>query len=215
LAPILLLEASASATSSDGRTAECLLSWIVELGDETRRSDGVLEYSATAGGEVYRSVLDETGAGQAFHADAFGEAIVRWTLPDEFEFEVPINETAEGRFWRNLAHLEGTIDNEHHVSGEWECGPFDIDQGGYLDADLPAPGQWTLEPQPETPSDPCAVNNGDCDVQTTCTNEDGVPVCGACPEGLAGNGTIGCFECHADDDCPEGEICSGNECHAG
>jgi hypothetical protein len=58
---------------------------------------------------------------------------------------------------------------------------------------------------PEVPSsgDPCETNNGDCDHATTCTNEDGAAVCGL--------GTIGCFECHVDEDCPDA-WCVANEC---
>lgn len=40
----------------------------------------------------------------------------------------------------------------------------------------------------------CAVNNGDCDTLTTCTDYgNGTLVCGPCPNGYGGDGKTGCF----------------------
>lgn len=211
------LEASASSPAG-AVMAECTLDWIFELAEELRREPRVVEYRGVHGGEAYRSVLDETGAGFAFHIDVGGETIVRWTHPDTFEIEIPINETADGRFYTSLARLTGTIDADGNGAGTWRCDPLDIDQGGYLDDEVSAEGTWTTAPIDTTPTDPCAENNGDCDPMTTCTNEGGAAVCGPCPAGTVGTGTIGCFECHRDTDCVAGEYCdatAGNTCAPG
>ncbi len=49
--------------------------------------------------------------------------------------------------------------------------------------------------------DPCLINNGGCDVLTTCTNSVNGPTCGPCPSGYAGTGLCGCIdvnECFVD-----------------
>jgi hypothetical protein len=48
----------------------------------------------------------------------------------------------------------------------------------------------------------CAVNNGGCDIQSTCTNTPGSRTCGACPANTGGSGYQGCFDVN---DCPNGD----------
>ena len=60
----------------------------------------------------------------------------------------PANFDAEGRFWRELARLEGTFDASGRATGGWTCAPLDIDQGGYVDTRYTAFGSWELIPAP-------------------------------------------------------------------
>lgn len=53
----------------------------------------------------------------------------------------------------------------------------------------------------------CAVNNGGCDILSSCTNTPGSRACGGCPTGAGGNGYQGCFDVN---DCPNGD-CSAQD----
>ena len=40
--------------------------------------------------------------------------------------------------------------------------------------------------------DPCSTDNGGCDALTSCTDDEGMAVCGECPAGYLGDGLTGC-----------------------
>jgi hypothetical protein len=63
------------------------------------------------------------------------------------EIVIPVNQTAEGRFWQNLSRFTGTVDASGRGQGLWTCAPFDIDTGGYLDESVVAQGSWQMAPQ--------------------------------------------------------------------
>ncbi len=48
--------------------------------------------------------------------------------------------------------------------------------------------------QSAVPPAVCAVNNGECDIHTTCTDTANGTICGPCPEGFSGNGDTGCVD---------------------
>jgi hypothetical protein len=217
---VFQLEAYALERNETGPSAECALSWIFELLRETERTATSVTYEGRHGGEVTRVVENaDDEMGFEFHVDVFGEVIVTHTQPDELEIRIPVNEGPENsRFYRALARLTGTIDENGEASGTWTCAPLDLTEG-YEDNTVSAEGTWTttaIDPNP--PGDPCAINNGDCDPMTTCTSVDGIPSCGPCPEGYVGTGLIGCFRCLDDNDCEAAEYCdpvNGNVCAVG
>jgi hypothetical protein len=59
---------------------------------------------------------------------------------------IPVNLTAEGRFWQNLSRFAGTVDSSGRGRGLWVCAPFDIDTGGYVDQSLAVEGTWQMGP---------------------------------------------------------------------
>lgn len=147
----LVLTGAAFGLDGAGRSADCLLNLRVELNPGSRVVDGYVEYMGIHGGEVGRTVLDAAGNGFAFHADVFGEAVVRLREPDRIELRFPANEGVESRFWSGLAVFSGTLDGEGTGEGRWACAPFDIQQGGYIDTTLTVDGTWRLVPEAIVP----------------------------------------------------------------
>jgi hypothetical protein len=62
--------------------------------------------------------------------------------------------------------------------------------------------------------DPCLSGNGGCDPLTSCTNDEGSPLCGPCPGGYAGTGDTTCTdvnECATDGGgCTSGFLCANS-----
>ena len=140
------LTASAEATEGD-ITAVCEIDFIFELEAESSRTDELVQYPGVHGGSAKRTVTAPDGAGFSFSADSFGEVVAELRFADSaIDLAIPINETAEGRFWRELALFAGTLEVDGSGSGSWTCAPLDIDQGGYLDTQVIAQGVWTMEP---------------------------------------------------------------------
>lgn len=140
------MSGTAASTERDGTTVSCTLDLLFELGDNPRELPGVLEYDAVHGGSLRRTVLDAAGNGVSLWPDVHGEAIVRSIAPNRLEIEIPANVDAEGRFYRQLARIVGTLDSGSTASGSWTCAPFDIDSGGWVDTKYTANGTWTLAP---------------------------------------------------------------------
>ncbi len=140
------LTAFAEATEGD-ITAVCEIDFIFELEAESSRTDELVQYPGVHGGSAKRTVTAPDGAGFSFSADSFGEVVAELRFADSaIDLAIPINETAEGRFWRELALFAGTLEVDGKGSGAWTCAPLDIDQGGYLDTQVIAQGAWTMEP---------------------------------------------------------------------
>ena len=87
------------------------------------------------------------GSGFSFAADVFGDVEAHLFVTGSVEIVIPVNQTAEGRFWQNLARFAGTVDATGRGRGPWICAPFDVDTGGYLDQSLVVEGTWQMEPQ--------------------------------------------------------------------
>ena len=139
---------SASSTEADGTMVSCLMDLFFELGTGPRSSPGVLEYDGVHGGGLERKVVDAAGNGIALAPDVHGEVVVRSIAPNRVEIVIPANAGAEGRFWRELSLLAGVFGEGDTAAGSWQCAPFDIDSGGYVDTQYTAPGSWTLIAMP-------------------------------------------------------------------
>jgi len=137
----------ASGTNGSGLTATCTLDLFFELTSEVSRTPERVRYEGTHGGGVERSILARDGSGFAFAADVFGDVEALLFATNRVEIVIPVNRTAEGRFWRNLARFSGTVDASGRGQGLWTCAPFDIDSGGYVDDSVVVQGLWYMEPQ--------------------------------------------------------------------
>ena len=141
------IEGQASGTDGSGLTATCSLDLVFELTSEVSRTRERVRYEGTHGGGVERSVLRGDGSGFAFAADVFGDVEAFLFATERLEIVIPVNRTAEGQFWRNLARFSGTVDSSGRGQGVWTCAPFDIDSGGYIDESVVVQGFWHMEPQ--------------------------------------------------------------------
>lgn len=139
------LTGTASGAEASGLAATCSLDWIFELTSEVSHTPERIDYEGVHGGGVERSVLARDGSGFVFAADVFGEVRAHVDADGTVEISIPVNETADGRFWRNLARFTGTIASSGSGRGEWTCAPMDIDSGGYVDESLSVTGSWGLE----------------------------------------------------------------------
>ena len=136
---------SATAKEPNGTCISCVLDLTFEL--EPRGSaGGVLEYEGVHGGSLGRTILDANGNGIALWPEVYGAVVARSIAPDQVQILIPINATADSRFWRELSDLEGVFDSDTTVTGTWMCAPFDISSGGYVDTMYTATGTWTLSP---------------------------------------------------------------------
>jgi hypothetical protein len=137
--------------SNEGLEVDCRLNWIFEMKGETFRTPQLVDYNGIHGGEAFRRILQNDQSGFIFNADVFGEVEARLiTHSGEVEFAIPINRTAEGRFWRELAEFEGVMNENGTGNGTWTCAPLDINQGGYVDETLTVEGTWHIEPLPQS-----------------------------------------------------------------
>lgn len=127
--------------------AECTLDLIFELQASTEETATFISYPGTHGGEVWRMLVDDAGAGFSFHADVFGEVIATLHFADaRLELAVPINETAENAFFQQMALFQGTLAADGTASGDWRCAPLETTQEGYEDLTVWVDGTWTTEP---------------------------------------------------------------------
>ena len=141
------MSGEARATAADGRTVTCALDLIFETRTETGRSNGQIQYQGVHGGDVQRRILRPNGSGFLFRADVYGDVETQLdTFTGAVQLRIPINETADGRFWRNMAAFNGTVDSAGNGNGSWTCAPLDIDQGGYVDKSIVAQGTWRISP---------------------------------------------------------------------
>lgn len=112
----------------------------------------------------------------------------------------------------DLANHEGSLMKQHLlpmvilglfsgliVIGCGESTPIDVeeDAGG-----IPRP-DGAIPPDPEE-EDLCEMDNGGCDPLTACSMSGEEVICGACPDGYAGDGYTGCEDI---DECAEGDPC--------
>jgi hypothetical protein len=129
-----------------GRTASCALDLIMEMGDESRPAPGAVEFPGIMGGAVSRTVLEADSSGFGFFADVYWPtAVVRFSTRDLVDFVLGEQKPEYGRFWNEIAHLQGVRDGEQ-ASGTWTCAPFDIWENGYVDTILVVQGTWRTEP---------------------------------------------------------------------
>ena len=136
------LTANASGTDASGNHAECHVDLLYEV-QESSRLPGIVEFTGTGGGEVSRTVQDSTGAGFAFFADFFVPDVQGQLLGDNrLSFDGPGKGVDESRFYLNLSRFSGILETGGAASGDWTCGPFDVDVGGYVDTQQTVRGSW-------------------------------------------------------------------------
>jgi hypothetical protein len=148
------LDAAASTVEGD-LNVDCSLEFVVEITGEVSRTNDVVEYIATMGGEAVRNLLRDDGSGVVLSAFAYYPNLqVLHILPDRVQLvslDFPPDGPSTGsRFWDELRFFDGTIDQDGVITGEWLCAPLDVEQGGINDDTVFAEGTWTtteLDPE--------------------------------------------------------------------
>lgn len=136
------LTGEAISAPDSGWTASCELDLLFNPDEyESRRSGTV--HRGKFGGGIQRAILDETGAGEAFLMDVYGDMVVERTPPDRVVVLLPESEGTESRFWQAIARLEG-VDHDGSARGTWTCPPLDVDRGTFVDDTVSAEGEWTM-----------------------------------------------------------------------
>ena len=140
------LDAVASAEEGEF-TVDCSLGFVVEISGEVSRTNEVVEYIATMGGEAVRNILREDGSGVVLSAFAhYPNLQVLHILPDRVQLvslDFPPDGPSTGsRFWDELRFFDGTISQDGVITGEWLCAPLDVEQGGINDDTVFAEGNW-------------------------------------------------------------------------
>ena len=152
----MFFQMDAVATAEDGEfTVDCSLGFVVEINGEVSRTNDVVEYIATMGGEAVRNILRDDGSGVVLSAFAhYPNLQVLHILPDRVQLvslDFPPDGPSTGsRFWDELRFFDGTISQDGVITGEWLCAPLDVEQGGINDNTVFAEGTWeTTELEPE------------------------------------------------------------------
>ena len=144
----MFFQMNAAATAEDGElTVDCSLEFVVEINGEVSRTNDVVEYIATMGGEAVRNILRDDGSGVVLSAFAhYPNLQVLHILPDRVQLvslDFPPDGPSTGsRFWDELRFFDGTISQDGVITGEWLCAPLDVEQGGINDDTVFAEGTW-------------------------------------------------------------------------
>ncbi len=140
------LDAVASA-DTDELAVDCSLGFIVEISGEVSRTNEVVEYIATMGGDAVRNLQRPDTSGVGFWADAFYPRLqVLHILPNRVQLvslDFPPDGPSSGsRFWDELRFFDGFLNEDGSIEGEWLCAPLDVEYGGINDNAVFAEGTW-------------------------------------------------------------------------
>ncbi len=140
------LDGVASATTDD-LAVDCSLEFIVEISGEVSRTNEVVEYIATMGGDAVRNLERPDGSGVNLSGFAFYPRLqVLHILPDRVQLVSldfpPDGPTTGSRFWDELRFFDGFLNDDGSIEGEWLCAPLDVEQGGINDDTVFAEGNW-------------------------------------------------------------------------
>jgi hypothetical protein len=134
----------ATGGDAEGRTASCFIELMAEVDQETHRGQDQVEYVITYGGGVGRSVQEPGGSGVSALADVVGPGGARLVGGDSVVLVLGDTTQTQSPFWRGIAVLAGSA-HGGAVAGDWQCAPFDIESGDYVDTSLTVPGTWRIE----------------------------------------------------------------------
>jgi len=123
---------------------DCWYSIVVDLGHPAELELGK-EYAGSFSGEARRTVLAQDGSGISLMPLVAGEIIVQVLSQDSIELYIPINEGSGSRFWENLALFKGRRSGDGLWEGQWNCAPFDLNEGGWVDTVGIAVGNWKID----------------------------------------------------------------------
>ena len=137
------LSGSAFVELDDGRTAACSIFLRIEVEDDGELDGAARVYRGTAGGDATRTVLEDDGSGFSFWPHLHSGATLRATA-DSIELTADGADSETVRFYRGIMHFAGERTGPGEASGTWTCAPLDLDQGGWLDTAVVAPGTWTI-----------------------------------------------------------------------
>ena len=140
------LDATASTEEGD-LNVDCSLEFVVEITGEVSRTNEVVEYIATMGGEAVRNLLRDDGSGVVLSAFAYYPNLqVLHILPDRVQLvslDFPPDGPSTGsRFCDELRFFDGRVAEDGSITGEWLCAPLDTEQGGIVDDTVFAEGTW-------------------------------------------------------------------------
>lgn len=138
--PRMRLSATAAGTT-EGRTIDCHLDFVVELAPEGSGAWAVM------GGEIFRRSLDDTEAGAAFWGDAYYEDLRISVTGDgaltltAWQAGAPMPPVTDSRFWDGLRTFQGEMGPAPGLaSGAWSCRPMD----SHGDSVGTVVGEWSL-----------------------------------------------------------------------
>jgi hypothetical protein len=133
---------------AEGKSEEinvlCQCDMRLEILEVSFNEDGSQVFEANLGGDISRTVLDDSGNGFSFAPFLFGEAVVTVEKDNMVAISWPANIGTGIRFYDEIALFEGVLNEDGSVSGSWNCAPLDLDQGGYVDLKGTVAGNWGL-----------------------------------------------------------------------
>ena len=138
------VEGEADGTALDGESAVC--SFWADVGALTFAADG--RWSGTVlAGEVFRTITTSTAQNRfEFSAIIAGPATSSRT-GDDVAVRVVGDQPLDAKpFWLELEVLTGTTSDDYRASGAWTCAPLDLNEPGFRDVNVEAPGRWRAVP---------------------------------------------------------------------
>jgi hypothetical protein len=146
LPSMLRVSGEAMEIAPDGERADC--SFFADVGDLTFTADG--GWTGTIfGGEVFRTITTST-AGNLYELSALiGGPASAEREGERLKVRIAGDQPADANpFWLALEVLTGTITAAHEAEGSWVCAPLDLNEPGFVDRNVYAPGSWRVRPSP-------------------------------------------------------------------
>ncbi|MEO9849475.1 MAG: hypothetical protein ABJH72_13575 [Reichenbachiella sp.] len=131
---------------SEGKKVKCECDQMGELSASYKIKNDTVIYEGSMGGSFSRTVLNDDENGISLAPDTYGEIIVK-LHKDSVWILTPVNFNTGSRFYENLAAFKG-VKKDGQIFGQWNCAPFDIFEGGWVDTVGTVSGSWYIEDSP-------------------------------------------------------------------
>jgi hypothetical protein len=104
------------------------------------------DFTGLVSAELFRTIYVDDGQFE-FIPFVAGPATVTHTSDDEIELRFVGDQPDDAMaFWQELEVVTGEDRGDDRYGGTWQCAPILLGDPGFMDIEVTAAGEWTLEP---------------------------------------------------------------------